>query len=172
MVITIGATAGPGFDEPMALLAACHDRVRHYALLAEKLALHVQQNGNDAMAREAASSILRYFDIAAPLHHQDEEEDLFPALLAVADAQLNRVIRDIEAEHAALGELWQSLRCQLVNVRDGGVQLDVSLAGEFARRYPEHAAREDMEIYPHATRLLPEAELVQIGLRMANRRGV
>jgi len=30
----------------------------------------------------AAQGILRYFDTAGQLHHQDEEQDLFPALHA------------------------------------------------------------------------------------------
>ena len=36
--------------------------------------------GADAEAAESATSIRRYFNEAAPRHHEDEEIDLFPRL--------------------------------------------------------------------------------------------
>lgn len=43
----------------------------------------------DVQAQAAAAQILRYFNVAAPLHHQDEDEDLFPALLALHQPALS-----------------------------------------------------------------------------------
>lgn len=161
---------GPGFDDPLAMLHACHERVRHFAGLGLKLSAHLAAHGNDAMAREAAGKILRYFNVAAPLHHQDEEEDLFPALLDAAPEALRMQIRLLEAEHADLAVLWRRMRTALEQVVTGAAVLDEDLAREFSERYPRHADDEERLIYPHASRLLDRILLHEMGARMAARR--
>ncbi len=168
------AEPAASFDDPVALLMACHDRVRHYAGLALKLAEYLPAHGADAQAREAASSILRYFDVAAPLHHQDEEEDLFPLLAERGDATLKQLAGvTMFAEHVELAVLWQQVRaCLLVIAAGESADLPLELASAFAQRYPAHALLEDEQIYPHAVRLLAPEELAELGRRMAARRGV
>lgn len=162
------------FETPIAMLIACHDRVRQYAALTETLAWHVQKNGADAAAVAGAQSILRYFDVAAPLHHQDEDEDLFPALLqSAAPPELAQQIAVIMAEHDELGALWQQVREGLLQVVAGDSKaLNLTLAQDFAQRYPAHAAREETDIYPFAATLLDAALLAQLGRNMALRRQV
>lgn len=160
------------FETPVAMLIACHDRVRQYAALTETLVNHMAKHGADAAAIAGAQSILRYFDIAAPLHHQDEDDDLFPAMLAVAQPELAATIRDITAEHDELGALWQQVRAALLAVVAGNDnELTPALAQEFAARYPAHAAREEEDIYPFASALLTAEHLHQLGKSMASRRG-
>lgn len=166
------ASPAASFDEPVALLMACHERVRHYAGLVRKLAAHVRENGADKQARTAAAAILRYFDVAAPLHHQDEDDDLFPLLSARGDAVLRERIAAVTAEHAELGALWQQVRACLTEIAEGReADLSQELADTFARRYPAHAGIEDDLIYPQAEKLLSAAELAELGQRMATRRG-
>ncbi len=167
------ASHAASFDEPVALLMACHDRVRHYANLVQKLAAHIQENGADQQARDAAVAIMRYFDVAAPLHHQDEDDDLFPLLFQYGDDALREKIAAITAEHAELGALWQQVRaCQSAIAEGSGTSLPGALAETFARRYPAHAGIEDEQIYPLAEKLLSAAELAELGRRMSARRGV
>jgi len=161
----------PSFEEPLALLTACHDKVRHFAALSLRLDIHIAQKGNDEEAREAARSILRYFDMAAPLHHADEEEDLFPALYALGDPKLNRSLEELETEHAELAVLWQAVRRWLEAVAQNGLPVRPMELAEFAIRYPAHADREEAEVYGAAS-LLSSAELSKIGTRMCQRRGV
>ena len=99
-----GALA-PDFGTPLAMLTACHDKVRHFAALSLKLAAHIEAKGCDDEAREPASNILRYFDVAAPLHHADEEEDLFPALRALGEpaSAVEVLFYDIERSDWAVG---------------------------------------------------------------------
>ncbi len=166
------ASHAASFDEPVALLMACHDRVRHYANLVQKLAVHVRENGADEQARAAAVAIMRYFDVAAPLHHQDEDDDLFPLLFQYGDEELRKKIAAITAEHAELGVLWQQVRaCLLAIAEGGGASLPEALAETFAHRYPAHAGVEDEQIYPLAEKLLSADELAELGRRMAARRG-
>lgn len=161
---------GPGFDDPLAMLYACHERVRHFAQLGVKLSAHLAAHGNDAMAREAASNILRYFSVAAPLHHQDEEEDLFPALLSVSPDDIKTDIRRIAAEHADLTLLWEQMRAALELIMTGTAVLDDDLARQFSERYRNHADEEERLIYPYARRFLDQPLLQEMGARMAARR--
>ncbi|WP_027470123.1 hemerythrin domain-containing protein [Deefgea rivuli] len=164
------ATETVTFETPIAMLIACHDRVRQYAALTETLARHVQRNGADAAAVAGAQSILRYFDVAAPLHHQDEDEDLFPALISQGSPELVRQIETVMAEHDELDALWQQVRVSLLHVVAGdGKALDLALAQDFALRYPAHAAQEETQIYPAAA-LLDATLLAQLGRNMALRR--
>lgn len=159
------------FETPVAMLIACHDRVRQYADLTLKLAQYLLKEGPDAKAQEAAAGILRYFDIAAPLHHSDEDIDLFPLLSQYGQPELKAVIATVSAEHDELGKLWQDVRHYLLPLAAGQAgTLPLALAGEFAKRYPAHAALEETAIYPFAEQLIDAATLAEMGKNMASRR--
>ncbi|WP_255992237.1 hemerythrin domain-containing protein [Chitinolyticbacter albus] len=157
------------FDDPIQLLIACHDKVRRFAKLTAKLAEHVAREGADRQAIEAAQQIIRYFDIAAPLHHADEEVDLFPALAALGDPVLCEVLQQIEQEHEPLAQLWQAVRRWLLDVTNGLAIPPPAALASFVVVYPEHAAREELLIYGAATRL-PDATLRSLGQRIVARR--
>jgi hemerythrin-like domain-containing protein len=159
------------FETPIAMLIACHDRVRQYADLTLKLAQYLIKEGVDAKAQDAATGILRYFNMAAPLHHDDEDLDLFPLLSQYGDAELQAIIASTSAEHDALGLLWQDIRSYLIPLAAGqGGSLPLALAGEFAKRYTDHADMEEARIYPSAELLLDAPTLAAMGQNMANRR--
>ena len=65
----------PDFDQPVAVLKHCHGRIRKQLATLEKLLAHLPAHGADEQARHAATSVLKYFDKAAHLHHEDEEQD-------------------------------------------------------------------------------------------------
>ena len=161
----------PSFEEPLDMLQACHEKVRHFARLAPKVAAHVAQHGVDQQARDAAQAIMRYFDLAAPLHHQDEEDDLFPALKTLNDPALNDMIDALTAEHDQLAGLWRITREWLALIEAGKTEPAPPAIHIFAQAYPAHADREEQDIYPHANRL-PAALLRDIGTKMAQRRHI
>lgn len=158
------------FAEPLALLQACHDKVRRFAGLTLLIDAHLGRHGADAQAADAAADVLRYFDLAAPLHHADEEEDLFPALRELGDAYLLRSMDALETEHRDLERLWRAVRPWLVAVAEGGVPVRPAELADFARRYPAHADREEAEVYPQAHRLGADS-LAALGRAMEARRG-
>jgi hypothetical protein len=104
-----------GFDAPFEMLAACHERVERSLQLLERLGAHLPAHGADAAARDAARDVLRYFDIAAPHHHQDEERHVLPALRAAGQVDL---AERIEREHVALAAAWAALRPGLQALAD------------------------------------------------------
>lgn len=161
----------PGFDAPIEMLIACHDRVKHFSGLAVTLAEHVRVHGADAPAKQAATSILRYFDTAAPRHHADEEENLFPLLKPSLSAPNLAILNALEAEHVVLGTLWSRLRRELLClVNEGVASLNPLLCAEFAQRYQLHAEQEERYLYTDAVHLLSAAQLAEIGNAMLARR--
>jgi len=171
------AAAAVGFDSPLAMLAECHRRVERQCATLARLAPHLAAHGSDTAARDAALGVLRYFDTAAPNHHADEEQDLFPALIesmAGSDAVcLRQIIDRLLADHRALDQRWAALRRTLQAVADGqAAPLDGADVEAFSALYARHIALEEGELLPMAARLLGDDELRRIGDAMRARRGL
>jgi hemerythrin-like domain-containing protein len=167
---------GVGFEVPLEMLAACHLRVRSQCQTLQHLVPHLAAHGADLQAREAAVAVMRYFDTAARHHHEDEELDLFPALLesmAGSDAVcLRELTAGLVADHRALESLWRALRRGLEAVAGGAAApLPADDVQAFIDLYERHIEREEAELLPMAGRLLDEATLDRIGLAMRARRG-
>jgi len=162
----------PGFDDPLAMLAACHDRILRQCSTLEKLAFHLQRSGLTPDARAAAADVHRYFSTAGMLHHQDEEQDLFPLLRG--DSTLASLIDELATEHRRMEVLWQQLEPRLAKPETIIDDLDgfAALVSEFSQLYAGHVARENRELLPRAREWLPADVLSVIGARMAARRGI
>jgi len=165
----------PSFDNPLEMLHACHEKILRQCDTLRKLALHLTNNGCDQQVRQAAQNILRYFDTAGQFHHQDEEEDLFPALQISAEADkshLENLLGLLLQEHNEMRGAWDALRPVLVQLSQGKqVSFAHSLLENFINKYTEHIAFEENELLPLATRLLDSQQLLKIGKHMAERRG-
>jgi hemerythrin-like domain-containing protein len=166
-----------GFEVPLEMLAACHLRVQDQCATLLRLVPHIATQGSDRPAQEAATAVMRYFDTSARHHHDDEERDLFPALLesmAGSDAVcLREMTAALTAEHRALEARWTALRAVLAQVAAGqATQLPQEDVDSFTRTYERHIEREESELLPMAQRLLSAAELDRIGLAMRLRRAV
>ncbi len=175
------STPAAGFDQPLELWSACHDRVRRMVGLLQRLDEHLHKSGVDDSARVTATSIRRYFDEAAPRHHEDEEIDLFPLVRrraaekadAAESERLAQVIAALESDHAELHAMWSALRQALAQIEAGRPgPLDGALVALFAGRFLDHAEREDTQVAPAFRRLLTKADLAAVGQAMAKRRGV
>ena len=157
------------------MLEACHERVARTLRLLLKLVEHVANGGVDAQARSAASDVLRYFDIAAPLHHQDEELHVFPLLLAHGDALLNAQVNTMQSDHRRMDTLWGELRPHLVALTaTGGAEIDVvalrSMSRAFADVYASHLQTEEEVLFPAAAQLKTPGQLQDMGNEMRLRR--
>jgi pyridoxamine 5'-phosphate oxidase len=167
----------PDFDQPVAVLKHCHGRIRKQLATLEKLLAHLPEHGADEPAREAASAVLKYFDKAAHLHHEDEEQDLIPMLRAVAQgedaATLQALVPVILQDHKDMDAMWQDLHEQLSLIADGSAaQLSTSTVQRFAQRYLSHMEREESTMAPMALRLFSPQQMAQLGEAMQRRRGL
>lgn len=158
------------------MLEACHERVQRTLALLGRLRAHVQtQGGADESARQAAHDVLRYFDIAAPLHHQDEELHVFPLLMARGTQEMRTVVQRLRQDHIHMAADWAAARVPLQALAEGEAQgfspEDGALFERFMQRYAGHIQQEETGAYPAALQLLEPAALALIGREMADRRG-
>ena len=161
-----------GFDEPFAMLAACHDRLERMLRLLDRLAAHLARHGCDAQAADAARDAMRYFDLAAPAHHEDEERHVLPVLRANGDEAF---AAQIEQEHREMKRRWIELRRELAEVAagrwSGGATADFARWQQFSALYRAHAEAEDAHAFPVAQAALDAGQQHEMGLEMARRRG-
>jgi pyridoxamine 5'-phosphate oxidase len=167
----------PDFSQPIAVLKHCHGRIRKQLATLEKLLPHLAEHGADKQARDAAGAILRYFDKAAHLHHDDEEQDLIPMLRATAQgedaATLQALAPTILQDHKDMDALWQDLHEQLRAVETGaGTMLSSTAVANFVARYTAHMDREESTMAPMAMRLFSAEQMATLGQSMQRRRGL
>lgn len=166
-----------GFDQPLAVLRACHERIQRQCLTLQRLEAHLAQHGADEQARQAAQAVMRYFDIAGVHHHADEEDDLFPLLRAHVDqpghADVLAAIEALEQDHRRMEQAWADLRVALQGLIDGDVTAyRAAQVHEFVELYRQHIELEERAVYDPGEPMLTTAELTRLGQSMAQRRGV
>lgn len=169
--------SAPSFDQPLAVLKHCHDRIRKQLATLEKLLPHLAQHGADAEAQKAALAVLKYFQNAAPLHHDDEEVDLLPTLVQTAQADdadlLATLLPKILQQHQQMAVQWQVLEAQLSLISTGSAadlnNIDVT---SFQAIYQEHMQIEETQIAPMAMRLFSQEQMYKLGQAMQARRGI
>ncbi|OEZ98631.1 pyridoxamine 5'-phosphate oxidase [Duganella phyllosphaerae] len=167
----------PDFNQPIAVLKHCHDRIRKQLATLDKLPAHLAAHGADLEAQKAAQAVLKYFNNAAHLHHDDEEQNLMPMLQATARdadlALLEDLVPGILADHAAMDQDWLQLQAQLDAIATGAsAELSSDNVRRFCDAYTAHMAREEANIAPMAKRLFSPEQMAQLGSAMQVRRGI
>lgn len=165
------------FEKPLEMLRACHDRIAMQCETLRKLVAHLPEHGCDAQAQQAASNVMRYFDGAGRHHREDEEQELFPRLIASAKGQNTErvalLIDQLKREHEAIEQTWVGLRDALEELAHGeNAPLDEKEVGRFCGAYRAHIAVEEANLFPLAGMLLQTDDIAAIGRTMAARRGI
>ncbi|RPH46316.1 MAG: hemerythrin domain-containing protein [Burkholderiales bacterium] len=165
----------PEFDDPFAILQACHGRIERMLRTLERLGPHVAARGMDGEAREAVARVRRYFELAGPDHHADEECDLFPAARRAAelagDAAQHVAIDRLVQEHREMERGWAALRTHLDALSAGrAAAVDGALVGGFVALYRDHVAREEGLVYAAAGPRLDAACREALAAAMVARR--
>lgn len=159
------------WDEPIDMLYACHGKVKNFCRQLQLLPNYLDKNGVNQAVKNDVQQILNYFNQSAPLHHDDEEKDFFPALIkqrpeAQTDVDL------LESQHIELHRNWDELSAQLVALLNGDIQqIDRALIQRFVAGYDQHIAIEE-PLFELGREHLSQEELNSIGQIMADRRKV
>jgi hemerythrin-like domain-containing protein len=171
------STPAVGFDQPFEMLEACHDRVDRSLQLLQRLVTHIDTTGHDASSRSAASDVMRYFDLAAPHHHLDEELHVFPVVASCGELDLANTVKVLRDDHEVLHQQWAELRATLQTWTQAKPTpnpisaLVRELVIGFCTRYAEHKRLEDNVVYPAARGLISNHEAIQaMGSEMRSRR--
>jgi hemerythrin-like domain-containing protein len=163
-----------GFDTPFEMLDACHERVARMLALLDQLCAHLVQHGADDRARQAARDVMRYFDIAGPAHHEDEERHILPRLREKGHGALAVRLHD---DHEAMAAAWRDIRIHLSCIVEGTWPAASNDAAQrlwpaFAALYRDHIRVEEDEAYPAARAGLDSDTEQAMGREMARRRGM
>lgn len=181
MAIQIGAKPQHDFHTPLGLLGDCHRRIEKF--LDQLLTLAEQAHGGELTEtqRETLDTALRYFQGAAPLHTQDEEDSLFPRMRASENTQAQKALAVLDAleadhraadlAHAEIKQLGQRWLANGTLSSEEALQLP-RLLHDLRETYRRHIAVEDEEIFPLAANVLSEADIRLLGREMAERRGL
>ena len=164
------------------MLLACHERVNRSLELLRRLQAHLREKGPDDDARQAARDVMRYFDVAAPLHHQDEELHVFPPLLQQGqglDPKLREIVTKLIHDHRAMETHWSAARTTLSWIAEGGAQDWTPLSAEqiealsrFSALYAGHIADEEGIVYPAAQSSMAPRAIGVMSKDMMRRRDV
>lgn len=156
-------------------LLGCHDRIRHFTQLSQKLARAAGQPAADIA--QVAEKVHRYFTVALPLHEADENVSLDPRVrrsvpeerLKEASAEMVRQHKDIDEVVEQLIPMWQTLRQN----PDALASLAPALADRSDRLntlFESHLALEEQTIFPAIREFLSQADLDAIRAEMKERR--
>jgi hemerythrin-like domain-containing protein len=135
-------------------LDATHREILVTLTQLEQLVAHLAAQGCDATAQRSAAAICQFFATTAREHHLEEEQKVFPPLLARADTELVQQIQRLQQDHGWLEEDWIELSPTLQAVAEGQSVYDVETLRDgvnvFVNLYHEHIALEDSLVYPAA----------------------
>jgi len=113
-----------------------------------------------ALARKTAEQSIAFFGKGMYVHHQEEEEELFPAVRSSAHAgperlRVENLIEQLTAGHRELEALWESLSPALHKVAKGqDTRLDEAALSRLVQQYRAHALLEENEFLPLAETIL------------------
>lgn len=157
-MLTIGKR--PPVSDIVDLLLDCHERIRSFTSLAERLARSPEAPPDEVAA--AAAKVRNYFAEALPLHARDEEESMVPRLRgrgAEVDHELDEMRREHVEHEALLGRLvalCDGLAADPARHSALAPELD-QVATALREHFVPHLDREERVLFP-ALRALPEEE--------------
>ncbi len=160
--------------EPIDYLSADHFRQKVACKFLDDIAFDLA----GAEAPRLAAIVLAYMERELPKHIADEEEDLFPLLkqrcLATDNAgrMLSVLSEEHRQDHALCEEVLDGLRALADGEELSGGTAFMRAAAALAETQRRHLAWEDDVLLPLARERLTAADLRQMGLAMARRRGV
>jgi hemerythrin-like domain-containing protein len=130
-----------------------------------------------ARSRSCAADMLKMFRDSLLAHHDDEERDLFPAVLRVAQPgdeadRARAMVAQLVGEHRDIAQLWKQLEPSVQAIANGYLpRLDSALLHELVRRFNEHVRIEEEEFLPFAQQVLARQaeDLAMLGLALHHR---
>lgn len=156
------------------LLTDCHQKIRHFTQVVQKLA-HAEGSPLPEISA-AAEGAYRYFTVSLPLHEADEEESLHPRLLAHGGPEVTTALDAMFHQHQAIDDLVQRLLPVLRLVASNPAALPQA-HGElctFSKTLLEvfrgHLDLEEKVIFPAVAQTLSSASQSELLAEMQQRR--
>lgn len=176
MAVQIGAKPDSGFEDPIGMLKDCHRRIEHFL---DILCVVAQRAANRSLTEEERSAVkasLQYFHAGGERHTLDEEESLFPRLLAVVPTETAEVLARLQRDHGDAEDLHASVDWLYTAWISSGVldesdqALLLAQTVKLNRLYADHILVEETEIFPRAACALDTQSLAEMGREFSIRR--
>lgn len=127
-----------------------------------------------AQARRIAAETLAFFRDVIHEHHADEEQELFPAVLASAvqgeeRAKVQQIVDRLTREHRQIEAACKTVEPALKAIAKGrDAKLDAAAVEALMRTYAEHAAYEEQAFLPLSQQILgrDNKHLAALGLSL------
>ena len=124
--------------------------------------------------RQVARDMIDLFRATAFEHHQEEECELFPAVLAGSHDGPERervrvLIEALTREHRDIEKQWEELEPQVEKLAKGQpAAIDPEAVRNLVQQYTEHARFEEMEFMPLSEKILgrSSAHMAALGLSL------
>lgn len=166
------------FEQPLELLLSCHKKIIHFSSALLKIIMALKNDGWNDESAVSVDQVRRYFNIASPAHHLDEEKHLFPAIIALdpefkkaRSMEVLTLINTMIKEHVESDALWETLDKMLSERSDDFATLE-KLGRQFKTDMHEHAQIENEHIFPYAKKHISKHDFKEMGLAIAKRRGI
>jgi hemerythrin-like domain-containing protein len=171
--IQIGAKPDSGFDDPLGMLSDCHRRIEHFLHILCFVAGRAQGRSLTYEEAAAVEAALGYFHLGGVRHTADEEESLFPRLIATGAfaelEQLEHDHRDAGGLHAEVETLYQKwIRNKTLTEPD--TERLLAATNGLRELYETHIRMEDEVVFPRAAKLLDRSSIEAIGQEFRGRR--
>jgi hemerythrin-like domain-containing protein len=129
-------------------------------------------------ARSIAERIRQFFSDVILTHHQEEERELFTAVMASASSgeeleQVRTIITRLTAEHRELERCWARIEPQMKTLARGElVPVDTQAIDQLTVGYKAHAEYEEQHFLPLAEKILGRNEnhMAALGMSLHMRR--
>ncbi|HTJ45661.1 MAG TPA: hemerythrin domain-containing protein [Kofleriaceae bacterium] len=162
-------------DDPTEMVSACHERIRNFLTLADRLVSDEPATDDDV--RGTAAAVARYFREALPQHERDEDDSIAPRVRGMM-RMVDQALDDMHAQHLVMHPLVESLVAicdRIAAAAEAHVARAVErddLARVLADLHPRmasHLAAEETFVFP-AIEHLPFAERAALVGEMRARR--
>lgn len=161
--------------DPVGMLLACHRRIRDHLLMARRVVDAIEPSSEEI--GEAASSLIRYFGQALPLHILDEDELLREALRGCSLApDVVAALETMTAEHGLMEPVVDEALLLWRRIEDRPMLLS-TIRQQLARQtllltmlLDAHLDAEERLIFPAVANVLTVEARTELAQRMRQRR--
>ncbi len=175
---------GATLDDPLKHLVACHERIEERLQTLERVIPHLRSESpaKRQEARDALDKALQFLEAMRKLHTEDEEESVFPRVLANSrdqDPTLKELMDMLEGQHrdkeGVLVNLMVHVKSFPAAPEPPSAQEASRVAGlieQLAGLYRPHIMIEDQRVIPQSAEYLKPSDLDEIRQEMRRRRGL
>ena len=158
------------------MLMDCHRRIEQFLNILFVVTERAQGRTLTGEEASAAQAALQYFSVGGKRHNADEEQSLFPRLLAESSGADAADLHSLENDHQSANTLHQAVEDLYSEwIRTGALASEdgerlLSSTTQLKHLYAEHIDVEEKKVFPRASTILSRETIAAIGREFKARR--